>query len=203
MSSPMKIIASKTRASVLGVFFGNPGREYYLRQLEEMTGYSAGNIRREMVRLESDGLFSSRTIGRIKLFKLNKRYPFYNEIKNIIRKSIGIEGSLKAVLKKLENVDFAFLYGSFAEGSEGALSDIDIIVIGSARPKDIKALFFEYQSRIQREINSIIYTKEEFLNKLIEKNHFVSSVAGAKKIFIKGGENEFRRFAQIRETRPA
>ena len=58
MSSPMKIIASKTRASVLGVFFGNPGREYYLRQLEEMTGYSAGNIRREMVRLESDGLFS-------------------------------------------------------------------------------------------------------------------------------------------------
>ena len=193
----VEIIKSKTRASILGLFFNNPEKEYYLRQIEQLIGYSAGNIRREISRLESDGLFLSRNMGNIKLYKLNTDYPLYNEIRNIIRKTIGIEGGLKAILKNMKNIDFAFIYGSFAAERENALSDIDVIVIGNVKPKEAKRLFFEYQSKIGREINSIIYTKEEFIGKLREKNHFISSVIGEKKILIKGDESELRRIAQI------
>lgn len=192
---------SRTRTTVLALFFSDPEKEYYLRQLEKLVGYSAANIRREMVRLETEGLFLSRNIGKLKLYKLNKEYPIYHELKGIIRKTVGVEGGLRAPLNKVKGIDFAFIYGSFAEGKERSLSDIDIIVIGSIRPMDIKSLFFEYQSKIGREINSIIYTTEEFLRKIREKNHFVSALLIAKKIFLKGEQDGFRGFIQIRKTR--
>ena len=65
--SAIKTIKSKTRASILKLFFNTPEEEYYLRQIERLSGYSAGNLRREIIKLETDGLFSSRYIGKIKL----------------------------------------------------------------------------------------------------------------------------------------
>ena len=194
---------SKTRESVLALFFNDPEKEYYLRQLEKITGYSAGNIRREMIKFGSDGLLLSRNIGNLKLYRLNKECPVYNEIKGIIRKTIGIEGALRTLLKGEKNIDYSFIYGSFAEGRENTLSDIDIIVVGNVKPMTVKSLFFEYQSKIGREINSIVYANEEFSNKVRNKNHFVSALVNAKKIFIKGEENEFRRFVQVRKARKA
>lgn len=201
--SAISILKSKTRSSILKTFFDDPEKEYYLRQLEEVTGYSVGNIRREMIRLETDGIFHSRDVGKTKSYRLNKAYPLYSEIKNIVRKTIGIEYSLKEVLKKDKGTNFAFIYGSYAEAREHSLSDIDIIAISSTNPRQIKSALFEYQAALNREINSIVYTKEEFLKKLREKNHFVSSIAKAKKIFIKGDEDEFRRFVQIRKASKA
>jgi len=198
--SAMSILKSKTRSSILKTFFDNPDKEYYLRQLEGLTGYSVGNIRREMIRLEADGIFKSRNVGKTKSYGLNKDYPLYDEIKNIVRKTIGIEYALKEVLRSCAGADFAFIYGSYAEAREHVLSDIDIIVIGSVGPMQIKSALFEYQSTLGREINSIVYTRDEFLKKLNEKNHFVSSIIKAKKIFIIGDENEFRRFVQIRKA---
>jgi predicted nucleotidyltransferase len=146
-------------------------------------------------------LFLSRAIGKIKLYRLNRAYPLYNEIKGIIRKTVGIEAGVKAALSGVKGIDFAFIYGSFAEDRETSLSDIDIIIIAGARPKEIKSRLFEYQSRIAREINSIIYTKKEFLSKLAAKDHFVTVLLGKKKIFIQGDANEFGRFIQIRQAR--
>lgn len=197
--SPLQIIKSKTRAAILELFFNNPGKEYYLRQIEKLTNYSAGNIRREILRLEESGLFVSRALGKIKLYKINTTYPLYNEIKNIIRKTIGIEGGLKAIVQKHKVIDFAFIYGSFAKDEENSLSDIDIIIIGNVKPREIKSALFEYQSKIGREINSTVYSTAEFSDKLKKSNHFVNSIIEGSKIFIKGQNNDFRRFIQVRK----
>jgi predicted nucleotidyltransferase len=199
--SAIPILKSKTRSSILETFFKDPEKEYYMRQLEEMTGYSVGNIRREMIRLQSDGIFHVRNIGNMKLYKLNKSYPLYDEIKNIVRKTLGIEGSMKQLLGRFKEVEYAFIYGSYAESKERSLSDVDVIVIGDVIPRAIKAAFYEYQAKAGREIDSIVYTRSEFLRKIAEKNHFVSSVVKAKKIFIKGDDGEFRRFVQVRKAR--
>lgn len=199
----IQMIKSKTRSSILEIFFNEPDKEFYLRQLESLTGYSVGNIRREMIKLEKSGLFLSRTLGKIKLYRSNTLHPLYNEIKNIVSKTIGIEGKLKALIKKHKVIKFAFLYGSFAKGSGKELSDIDIMIIGNVKPKDITSSMYKYQSEIQREINSIVYSVDEFLSKFRTGNHFINAVMMEPKIFLKGDENEFRRFIQIRENTKA
>lgn len=199
----IEITKSKTKIAILGLFFNEPAGEFYLRQLESITGYSVGNIRREMMKLEKSGLFLSRIMGKMKLYRLNAAHPLYNEIKNIVRKTIGIEGRLKEIIKKYQDIRFAFIYGSFAGGKEKALSDIDLIVIGGMDFKGIKTCIYEYQSKIGREINSIIYSPEEFLSKFNSGNHFIHTVIKEPKIFLKGAEDEFRRFIQIRENTKA
>ena len=199
----IEITKSKTKIAILGLFFNEPGGEFYLRQLESITGYSVGNIRREMMKLEKSGLFLSRIMGKMKFYRLNTAHPLYNEIKNIVRKTIGIEGRLKEIIKKYQDIRFAFIYGSFAGGKEKALSDIDLIVIGGMDFKGIKTCIYEYQSKIGREINSIIYSPEEFLNKFKAENHFIHMIIKEPKIFLKGAEDEFRRFIQIRENTKA
>lgn len=199
----IEITKSKTKIAILGLFFNEPAREFYLRQLESITGYSVGNIRREMIKLEKSGLFLSRIMGKMKLYRLNAAHPLYNEIKNIVRKTIGIEGRLKEIIKKYQDIRFAFIYGSFARGKDKALSDIDLIVIGGKDLKGIKTCIYEYQSKIGREINSIIYSPEEFLSKFRAGNHFIHSIIKEPKIFLKGAEDEFRGFIQIRKNTKA
>lgn len=196
----IEITKSKTKIAILGLFFNEPEGEFYLRQLESITGYSVGNIRREMMKLEKSGLFLNRTLGKIKLYKLNIAHPLYNEIKNIVRKTIGVEGKLKILIEKHKVIKFAFLYGSFAKGGEKGLSDIDIMIVGNIKPKDITRGLYKYQSEINREINSVIYSPDEFLRKLKAGNHFINAVIKEPKIFLKGAEDEFRRFIQIREN---
>jgi len=199
----LQITKSKTRTAILELFFNDPEQEYYLRQLEKLIGYSVGNIRREMINLEGDGLFTHRMLGNIKLYRLNKSYPIYNEFKEIIRKTIGIESKLKDIMQAEPDVVFAFIYGSFAKGKEQSLSDVDIMIIGKVSPKKIRTELFEYQSSMRREINSTVYAGEEFLKKLKGKNHFICSIIEEPKIFLKGDENEFRRFIQVREVKEA
>lgn len=196
----MEIIKSKTRAAILNLFFANPDKEYYLREIEKNTGYSVGNIRRDMLKLENDGLFLRRTQGKFVFYKLNTEYPLYGELRNIVHKTIGIERFLHSALKDESGILFAFIYGSFAKAAEKSSSDIDVIIIGNVGAKKVKSRLFECQDSINREINSTIYSPEEFLDKLKDKNHFISSVVKGKKIFFIGGESEFRRFVQIRKT---
>ena len=84
----IELTKSKTKIAILRLFFNNPAEEFYLRQIENITGYSVGNIRREMIKMEGNGLFLSRSMGKMKFYRLNTAHPLYNEIKNIVRKTL-------------------------------------------------------------------------------------------------------------------
>ena len=199
----IQLTKSKTRRAILELFFRDPAKEYYLRQIEGLTNYSVGNIRREIIKLITSGLFIKKMLGKITLYKLNTSHTLYNDIKNIVRKTIGMEGRLRAIIGKHKNIKIAFIYGSFAKGKEKDSSDIDIIIIGDIRPRYIKNDLYEYQSEIQREINSTVYSEGEFLAKVKAKNHFINTIIREQKAFIKGTEDEFRQFIQIRKTAKA
>ena len=48
---------SKTREKLLRLYFSNPVKKYYLRELERILNLPVGNIRRELLSLEKSGLF--------------------------------------------------------------------------------------------------------------------------------------------------
>jgi len=87
---PFNMLKSKTRTAILRIFFDDPEKEYYLRQLEALTGYSVGNVRREVLMLEAGGLLRARYLGKMRLYKLNTSYLLFNEIRSILRKTAGI-----------------------------------------------------------------------------------------------------------------
>ena len=132
MLESLYISKSKIRQELLALFFTNPQKRYYLREVERILGCSAGSIRRELLKFQKDGLFNTDKVGNLLYYSLNTNHPLFKELKAIVSKTIGVEASLRKELSTVPNVETAFIYGSFAANKEKSASDIDLMVIGKA-----------------------------------------------------------------------
>jgi predicted nucleotidyltransferase len=173
---------TKNQTRVLEIFFYDPAKPYYLRQIAQMLKKQPGVFQREINKLADDGILISRYDGNRRYFRLNKDYPLYPEIKSIFFKTLGVEGLLKTELKKLEGIKEAFIYGSFARGEEKSSSDVDILVIGSVAEDALIDICNRLERRINREINYVLMTEGEFRKKLTAKNSFLLNIMKSKKI---------------------
>lgn len=187
-----KTFKSKVRKEIFRIYFTNPDKEYYLRELERTLGIPVSMIRRELQNLEKAGVFVHRKQGNLIYYYLNKKYPLFDEYKSIISKTIGAQGLIKDVLNKLDGVKVAFLYGSFAKNEEKADSDIDLFLIGSIDERRLVTGINHLEKILKREINYTIYSPAEFRKKLQRREGFVVDVVDNPKIFLIGDENELR-----------
>src|ERR1035437_6615463 len=126
-------LRSKARQQLLAYYFTNPTARHHLRDLAERLSIDPSNLSKELGRLERDGLFRSEVIGRQKYFQLNQEYPLFDEVRKIVAKTIGAAPVIAQSLKKIEGIDEAHLYGSFASNQQDASSDIDVLMIGFPR----------------------------------------------------------------------
>ena len=103
-----KLFGSKLRAKILGWFFTHTDERFFVRQLQSLLTEDSTNLSRELARLESLKILISETEGRQKYFKVNKDCPFYEEMKGLVFKTIGVVGTIKKSLEKVP-VTIAFL----------------------------------------------------------------------------------------------
>ena len=185
-----RITKSKLREELLALYFTNPNKKYYLRELERLLNFSVGNIRRELIKLESTGLFLSENKGNLVYYYLNQSYPLFEELKSIIFKTSGAPKMLQNFLEKFNGISHAFIYGSFAKGEEKEDSDIDLLIIGEVNEDKLIEMISKLERKLQREINYAIYEKEDFSKKKKEDNSFILDILKEKKIFLIGDENE-------------
>lgn len=184
-----RITKSKLREELLTLYFTTPNKKYYLRELERILNFSVGNIRRELIKLESTGLFLSENKGNLVYYYLNKSYPLFKELKSIIFKTSGAPKMLQNILNKFDGIDRAFIYGSFAKGEEREGSDIDLLIIGEVNEDKLIEVISNVERKLQREINYSIYGKEDFKKKKKEGNSFILDILQEKKIFLIRDEN--------------
>jgi len=190
MSEIIEITRSKTRRELLRLYFSNSDRKYYLRELERLLGFSVANIRRELLKLEKTGLFKTKRMGNLVYYSLNKNYPLYNELKNIIFKTIGVEGALREIINAMPGVEIALVYGSFATGKETEMSDIDLLIIGSPNEDELMTDIDKLEEKLRREINYTIYSRKEYKNRKRKRDTFIQNILTRPKILLKGTENE-------------
>ncbi|MBI3485099.1 MAG: nucleotidyltransferase domain-containing protein, partial [Acidobacteria bacterium] len=87
-------------------------------------------------------------------------------------------------------IKIAFVYGSMARGDEQPRSDIDLMIVGNVDLAETAARLAEAQEILGREINETVFPEAEFVSKRSARNHFITSVVAASKLFIIGNEDE-------------
>jgi len=189
MSEPFGLIKSKLRSDLLRLYFTNPDKEYYLRELERIINFPVGNIRRELLKLEAKGLFTFRRQGNLVYYSLNKKYPLFKAFKTIIYKTIGLEGELKSALSGIKGIKIAFIYGSFAKGTERISSDIDLFIMGNINEEKLIREISKAEATLKREINYSLYSPKDLEKKKKEKDYFIKELIREPKIFLIGEEN--------------
>jgi len=186
----LQITKSKQRKAMLNLYFANPEKRFYLRELEKILRIPVGNVRRELLKLEKLGLFRMERKGNLTFYSLNQSHPLFSEFKSIITKTSGIPAIIKETLKEFEGIEDAFLYGSFAKGDEKADSDVDLFIIGNIDEDRLIRKLRIPEKEVQREINYSIFSRDDYEEKLKNEDSFLLSVIRGPKVFLKGSEND-------------
>ena len=80
------IFGSTSRERVLLFIFAR--KEGYPREIARFFNTDLAPIQRQLIKLEINGLLSSRLAGRTRLYRLNPRYAFKPEIENLLAKAL-------------------------------------------------------------------------------------------------------------------
>lgn len=186
------VVSSKTRAKIFELFFIENNPEYYLRELQRLTGLSTPAIRFEMDNLIDIDLIKSEKDGNRTYFKANILHPLFNTIQEMINITRGPHIRLQKAFDNNKAIELAFIFGSYAKDSLKANSDIDLFIIGKIKNLEISQITFDIQKDIMREINYHKFSRTEITKKLQEDNHFLKSLKKEKIIFVKGDQNDFK-----------
>ena len=177
------LISSKTRSKLLTLFLLNPGSEFYIREIVRTTGENINAVRRELSNLESFGLLVGQKKGNQQYYTVNTGHFLFPELQKIILKTEGISGILKRALDG-EEITCVFIYGSFARGSAGAKSDIDLFIVGAIDEDRLIPIIHSCERETGREINYTLMTLAEFTKKKNQDDPFVKNVMKEEKIVI-------------------
>jgi predicted nucleotidyltransferase len=181
---------SKIRKKIILSFVYNQGKEFYLSEIARRARTSAGTAQRELNRLLAQDFITFRKRGNLNIYRLNEDYGLLDEIRSIIRKTVGIEVMLGQELSKVKGVQFAFLFGSYAKGSLKSDSDIDLFIIGTPEEDAVFHAIRKVEDSAGREINYHLADEAEFAEKS-KRNSFYREILD-RPLMLAGKEDELR-----------
>lgn len=178
----------RTQAPLLAPIFRSDGQarllavlllgddELSVTDLANRAGLAYPTAHREVARLLEAGILIERSAGRTRLIRANGDSLLSSPLREILMVSAGPAVLLTEQLGRLNSVESAFLYGSFAArllGVEGAApNDIDVMVIGTPDVSEVYEICTRVEAAVHRPVNPTILTT----NELADQSGFLSSV---------------------------
>jgi len=99
----------------------------------------------------------------------------FGDLRGLFEKTAGLVPTLQQALEPFRvRTHCAFVYGSVARRAETALSDMDLLVIGSVGLAELSPVLRKAETRLGREVNVTSYSVKEFREKVAVHDHFLS-----------------------------
>jgi DNA-binding transcriptional ArsR family regulator len=134
--SLLPILRSEQQGEILALLLGDPDRELSLTEISQLTGAPHPSAYREVQRAEQAGLVTTRKIGNTRLVRANTSSPYYAGLADVLTRAFGVPAVLADVLRPVNGIDEAYVYGSWAARHAGEpgrrpVGDIDVLVLGT------------------------------------------------------------------------
>jgi len=188
------VLFPKTRQSILAATLGEPHRWWYMRELARHLRLTPSSLQRELASLVRAGILLQKREGKHAYFKAAPDSPIFPELQGLILKTVGLADVIREVLRPLaDRIHWAFIYGSVARPEEHSVSDVDLMIIGQVGLADESRPLRKAERQLNRAVSPTTYTKDEFGSKVKSNQHFITTVARSKKLFILRDRREFGR----------
>jgi predicted transcriptional regulator/predicted nucleotidyltransferase len=193
-----QLFGSKTRVKLLSLFFNNPGRPFYVREITRKIDEQINSVRRELANLLSIGLVSSDGANNRLYYEVNPKYEYYEQLRAIFTtmpvkstdpavKETREEDKIIKRLRSTGSITFAFLTGTFARDTR---TNIDIFVVGDVNKARLAKVVADMEKEMGRELNYSALSPDEYQYRLSLNDRFITSVLEAKKIVVIDGQQE-------------
>lgn len=176
---------------VLGLLFGQPERRFQSAELIRLAGSGTGAVHRQLQRLEKAGLVAVSRDGNQKYYTARMDAPVFPELHGLVVKTVGIVEPIRAALAPISDaIDLAFVFGSVAKGSEGAESDIDLLIVTDKLAyADVYSALAEAEQTLGRTINPTVFTRAEWKKKRARHDSFAARIRVQPRIFVIGRDD--------------
>ena len=170
--SLLPLFRSEMQVRLLALVLLQPEREWTLQILSDVLGAPQSSVHRELARAEAAGVIRRDDTARPHRFSAATDDAAYAPLADLLRRAAGVESELRAVLDR-PDVHVAVIYGSWASGARRPDSDIDVLVVGDARVRELRRLASSIETSTGRRIDWTRLGDEEFRRQLDERSSFV------------------------------
>ncbi len=187
-----QLFGSKTRVKLLQLFYSNPNRSFYVREITRKIDEQINSVRRELANLLSIGIIASDNTNNRLYYEVNQSYEFYKPLLAVFgqgaadkttapskkKTSSSPVNTEREKLKSLGNVEVALYTGQFTRDES---SGIDFLIIGDINQHALQKFITELEAQEGKEIRYTVMPAKEFNYRRQIKDRFIDSVLGAKK----------------------
>jgi hypothetical protein len=192
-----QLFGSKTRVKLLRLFYGNPNRSFYVREITRKIDEQINSVRRELANLLSIGIIVSDTTNNRLYYEVNQKYDYYEALIAIF----GDTGSSRPVaepaksdkkqhaepdkvvandtsMKSLGNIDIVFYTGQFTRDER---SGIDMLIVGEVNQNALQKYVAELEVKEGKDIRYVLLSVSEFEYRRQIRDRFLTTALESKK----------------------
>lgn len=148
---------------LLGLVIGHPEREFGTLELLQQLGNGRGAGSALLQRWTHAGVLLERRVGNQRRFTANQDFLLFPELRRIAQKTVALTEPLAAALAPVaDRLTEAFVFGSVAQGTDRADSDIDLALVGDIDLFDISPLLDAVQLQLGRPVHANVYRPAEW-----------------------------------------
>lgn len=180
-----QLFGSKTRVKLLQLFYGNPNRSFYVREITRKIDEQINSVRRELANLLNIGIISSETTNNRLYYEVNQKYEHYKALSAIFGGVPAVatatdkdEESGDDLFKKLGNVELALLTGQFTRDER---SGVDLLLVGDINQTQAAKYVDELEKKEGKEVRYAVMTSSEFEYRYKLNDRFLVTVLESKK----------------------
>ena len=192
-----QLFGSKTRVKLLQLFYSNPNRAFYVREITRKIDEQINSVRRELANLLSIGIIASDTTNNRLYYEVSQSYEYYEPLKTIFggrgMPSAKDENSETTTVtpdaptvssverdrfKALGNVEVVLYTGQFTRDES---SGIDALIVGDINQHALQKFMAELEVQEGKEIRYTAMPTQEFNYRRQIKDRFISTVLSSKK----------------------
>ncbi|MFZ5932612.1 MAG: hypothetical protein ACOYT7_00790 [Patescibacteria group bacterium] len=191
MAELSDIITSKVRIKILELFYSNLGEMYHVRGIVREVKEEINAVRRELERLEANGVLKKEPRGNRVYYWLRTDYPLFGDLLSAIAKTTGLGKSIIENKSKIGKINFVMFSGRLARGKGRKRDDeVDILVVGDIVLPELATLIRTEESKRGKEINYTVMSKEEFEFRKKRRDPFLLGILSGSRTMIIGDEEE-------------
>ena len=174
-----KLFGSKTRTKLLGLFFGNPERSFYVREMTRVIEEQINSVRRELLNLEGIGIIKNETYDNKVYYSANNKHPYARPLTMLFstRTDVVVDVVVKPnvweeYVRSVKNYLDCLIVTNRLPGQEG----VDLLIVGDDKTKKLTHWAEVVEKKEGKPLNYLIMSRDDFQYRLNVKDRFVSEV---------------------------
>jgi hypothetical protein len=184
-----QLFGSKTRVKLLQLFYSNPNRSFYVREITRKIDEQINSVRRELSNLLSIGIITSDNTNNKLYYEVNQKFEHYapleqifgkNAKKNTPQKVSAKEGepSTELDLKAVGHIDLAVYTGQFTRDETAG---VDILIVGDVNTNALQKYIEQLESNEGKSLRYSVMSLPDFRYRQQIRDRFATSIAMSKK----------------------